>query len=39
MSKTGFLWKRQLTHYPANGARYGFLAVVVLVTVCQYWAL
>jgi MFS family permease len=33
------LWSRQLPHYPANGARYGYLGVVVLVAVCQYWAL
>jgi len=33
------LWSRQLHHYPANPARYGYLGVVVLVAVCQYWAL
>ena len=39
MPSPNLLRSRQLPHYPRDGARYGYLALVVLVTVCQYWAL
>jgi len=33
------LWDRQLTAYPATGARYAYLAIVVLATIVLYYQL
>jgi MFS family permease len=33
------LWSRKLPHYPTNPARARYLAVIVLIAVCQYYEL
>ena len=33
------IWGRQLDHYPANGPRAGYLAIVVLTTITLYYEL
>jgi MFS family permease len=33
------LWSRKLPHYPTNPARAKYLAVIVLIAVCQYYEL
>ena len=33
------LWRRQLAHYPDNGPRTGYLAIVVLVSIVLYYQL
>ena len=35
----GRLWYRQLDHYPDNGPRAVYLAIVVLVTITLYYQL